>query len=168
MRYFGFLFCFSLLCVSTSLFAQLANSDQKVQEEIPSVFLIGEFGKDYERLSMECNDILLSVCNDSMEMAYQKWLGMLSDMEGFADDIEFDLKGLKLWMNVYWNPDGSIKNIIYYPKPNSKNMNYDELSAFFKTFVRRYQMPLTHDQCFSHYGSASFPSFAKLYLPKEK
>jgi hypothetical protein len=138
------------------------------KKELPAVFLIGEYEKDYESLSLECNDILLSVCKDSMELAYQKWLGMLSDMEVYADEIEFDLKGLKLWMNVYWHSNGSIRHIIYYPKPNSKNMNYDQLSVFFKSFVERYQMILENETCFSHYGSASFPTFAKLYLPKEK
>lgn len=132
------------------------------------VFMIGEKEKAYERLVGQCTDILLGVCDNSMETAYDKWSTMLYDIEKYAEKSEFDIKGIKIWINVFWNPDGTVKNIIYYPKPNSKNMNFDDLSLFFSSFIAEYQLDLSNSTCFSHYGSASFPTFAKGIPAQEK
>ncbi len=132
------------------------------------VFMIGEKEKVYEGLVGECTDILLGVCNNSMETAYDKWSTMLYDIEKYAEKSQFDIKGIKIWINVFWNPDGTVKNIIYYPKPNSKNMNFEDLTMFFSSFIAEYQLDLTNATCFSHYGSASFPTFAKGIPAQEK
>lgn len=145
-----------------------ANNSYGQKSELPAVFLIGEHEQAYEGLSLECNSLLLSVCNDTMELAYKKWMSMLSDIETYAAQMDFDINGVKIWTNVYWNPDGSIKHIAYYPKPNSKNMNFKDLTQFLEAFVAQYKLPVSHTQCFSHYGSANFPTFAKLFLKENR
>jgi len=145
-----------------------ALSQQPTTDALPSVFLIGEFEDEYERLSVNCDRKLLNNCGESMELAYAKWMGLLSDIEGYSDQINFDLKGIKIWINVFWNSDGSIKHLVYYPKPNSKNMDFDELTKFFDSFLAQYQSPITDQVCFSHNGSANFPIYAKLFQPKVK
>ncbi len=89
---------------------------------------------------------------------------MLHEMENHADSLGFDIKGIKMWLNVFWSEDGSIKRLVYYPKPNSKNIDFSKLTNFLAAFVQSYQFTLTANECFSHYGSASFPTHAQLYL----
>ncbi len=137
------------------------------QDGLPKVFMIGEYEQEYEKLVTRCNSMLLNVCDDNMETAYAKWKIMVKDMETMSDDLEFDLKGVKVWVNVFWNEDGSIAHIVYYPKPNSRNMDFDDLSAFFVNFVNEYKLDQVNTKCFSHYGSASWPTFSKLYKPQE-
>ncbi len=136
-------------------------------DSLPSVFMIGQNEVEYEDLVADCNDLLLSVCDDSMDEAYRKWLSLLSEMEKYAEKREFDIKGIKIWLNVFWKPDGTIKHLVFYPKPNSRNMNFDQLTEFFNEFQSEYKMDFSYQKCFSHYGSAAFPSFADLYLGKQ-
>jgi hypothetical protein len=130
-------------------------------DDLPTVFMIGENEGQYEQLFISCNERLLSVCDNSMDEAYQNWSTMLSDVEQYAEDTNFDLRGIKIWVNVFWNNDGTVKNIVYYPKPNSRNMNFEELTSFFMGFAAGYQLDVSAEKCFSHYGSASFPTFNK-------
>lgn len=142
------------------------TSAQKI--EMPSVFLTGEYENAYEQLGSECQDILMTVCEDSMERAYTNWISMLSEIQLYAEKKEYDINGIKIWINTYWNPDGTIKHIVYYPKPNSRNTDFDALTMFLREFVKEHRLPLTHTSCFSHYGSASFPVYRKVYPKEEK
>ena len=65
--------------------------------DLPRVFLIGEHEEKYGLLYEEYHHILLTVCNDDMNMAFGKWMDMLSEMEAYAETIDFDLKGVKVW-----------------------------------------------------------------------
>jgi len=135
-------------------------------DSLPEVFMIGENESEYEDLVTGCNTLLLSVCEDDMDLAYRKWLGLLSDMEKYAETKEIDIRGVKIWINVFWDKDGTIKHLVYYPKPNSKNMDFDKLSLFFVEFTAEYKMDFNIEKCFSHFGSATFPTFADIYLGK--
>lgn len=137
-------------------------------DELPSCFMIGEHEKEYEMIVANCNTMLLSVSDNSMESAYASWTSMLKDMETYADTIAYDLKGIKVWINVFWEKDGSIANIVYYPKPNSRNTDFSELTNFFSLFIDQYDFEVSSKKCFSHYGSASWPTFAQRYVPQEK
>jgi len=145
------------ICMSNSAFAQLASSQD---DELPMAFIIGEHEDRYEKMVESCNTHLLNVCEGSMEDAYYFWLKMLDDIETYAAEKDFEINGIKIWMTVYWNYDGSIKHIVYYPKPNSRNMDFEELTEFFDGFSKVYKFPKQSTSCFSHYGSASFPSYS--------
>jgi hypothetical protein len=54
-------------------------------------------------------------------------------------ELNFDLKGVKVWLNLYFNADGTISNLAFYPKPNSRNVPEEELIAFFKNFCQSIQ-----------------------------
>ena len=137
-------------------------------DTLPQVFMIGQNEDKYENLVSTCSKPLLNVCDDSMDTAYRRWMLMLSDIEKYADKSEFDIKGIKIWLNVFWNSDGSIRHLVYFPKPNSRNMDFDDLTIFLGNFAKGYQMEIPASNCFSHYGSAAFPSFAEYYLNEEK
>jgi len=152
------------ICDFGSSHEDLTCIAQMDQDTLPSVFRIGENESAYEALVSECSNPLLTVCQDSMDLAYRRWMTMLSEMEVFAEKSDFDIKGIKIWLNVFWSPDGEIKHLVYFPKPNSRNMDFDLLTKFFFNFVENYEMERLDDYCFSHYGSAAFPTFADIYL----
>ena len=138
-----------------------AAGNVSAQTSVSKVSLIGDDEVRYESIIKECPTLLLDVAHNSMDEAYDVWTSMLSDLEDAAEVDGIDLKGAKLWVNFFWSNDGSVKNVVYYPKPNSKNMDYDMVSKFLEDFSLEYQLPLTHETCFSHYGSASFPVHSK-------
>ena len=138
-----------------------ANADSL---NLPKVFLIGEYEEQYGMLYEEYHNILLSVCNDDMNLAFNKWMDMLSEMEAYAESIDFDLKGLKVWLKVFWLDDGRIKHISYHLKPHSKNIGTEDLSAFFSSFMNHYQMPINTTVKYTHSGSAQFPT---MIIPPE-
>ncbi len=133
-----------------------ANGEDTI---LPKSFVIGEFEKQFEELNLSHSTMLLTVCNNDMDLAFGKWLSMLKEMEAYADVIDYDLKSLNLWLNIFWSAEGKIQHIAYYPKPGSRNVNLDELSAFFSSFMNHYTFPLVANTVYSHYGSASFPTF---------
>ena len=149
--------------------AQPESANYQIGENssLPDVFLIGEYETAYEKLVQGSGDMLLTVCNDSMDEAFSQWNTMLHHMESYAEEQNFDIKGVKIWINVFWNSDGSIRHIVYYPKPNSKNINYQDLTTFFKQFKEAYKLSLNHVGRFSHYGIASFPTFYKIAAQKD-
>lgn len=138
----------------------------QVDNAIPRTFLIGENEDYYEQLVKDHNVLLLNVCSNSMEKAYSNWVTIMTDLEDYAEDRSFDLKGTKIWINVFWNTDGSIKHIVYYPKPTSKNMDFDLLSSFLSDFCASYQFELNYEKPFSHYGSASFPTMSSIAVDR--
>jgi hypothetical protein len=135
---------------------------------IPKVFKLGEHESSYPTLYKNHSDILLAVFDNDMDLAFNRWLEVLYEMEGYSDQIGFDLKGLKLWINVFWNNDGTIAHISYYPKPNSINKDLDELDAFFTSFMNHSSLNVNAVNGFSHYGTATFPVYPKRSVIAEK
>lgn len=134
----------------------------QVDTILPTVFLIGEYENQYFEAIQDYETLLLTACENDMDEAYSKWVSMLEEMEAYSNEINFDLKGLKVWFNIFWEPNGTISHLAYYLKPVSKNLDTAELNAFFKSFINNYRFPLIHDKRYSHYGTASFPVFARV------
>lgn len=129
--------------------------------ELPAVFVLGEEEQAYEQLTKDYSQSLLTTCNYDMQVAFEKWLEMMQEMEAYADKINFDLKGVSVWFHVFWNTDGHIDHIGFLLRPNSRNVPKAELAAFLTTFMRRYTFPVTSSQKFSHYTGATFPTFSQ-------
>lgn len=125
----------------------------------PAVFLIQQESDAFEELSMRYENNLISACDNDMDSAYSNWINMLKEMERFAEDREFDIKGVKMWIKIFWSNDGNVDHIAYFLRPNSRNINTDALTIFFQDFVRFYRFPIETEYEFSHYSSASFPIF---------
>jgi len=153
------LYPFALIfCLLPQLNAQLAK-DKTPSQALPAIFQIGEFEDQFEALSFEYETSLLSACDDNMDLAFTKWQSLLKAMEEFGDLNGVDLKGVKMWINVFWDENGKIDHIAYFLKPQSKNVEQKYISALFLEFSKTYQMPLTYPGKFSHHGIASFPVF---------
>lgn len=148
-----------LLLVSMTISATAQKADNEVRPtKQPKIFLIGEQPQVFENLSTDYQKLLLDVCDDDMTKAYGKWIDMLQAMETYADDISFDIKGVKLWLKVFWEKDGTIAHIAYHLKPDSKNVKTKYLSAFLKSFSDNYKTRCEAKDRFSQYSSASFPT----------
>lgn len=125
--------------------------------ELPKVFLIGEYAEEFDLASAEYSLQLIDACKQDMNLAYYKWLSMLQEMEEYAETLGFEMKGVKMWIKVFWAENGKIDHIAYYLKPKSRNVNVDELTAFLMSFMNKYEFPLITEEKFSNYGSAAFP-----------
>ena len=163
LRLFGIslFFCCSFACAKAADFTQISRDTI-----LPTVFRIGEYEAVYDELLIEYETLLLSACDHSMTDAFNKWKSMLLDMEKYSEDVGYDLKGTKLWVNVFWNADGTIRHFAYYLKPVSRNLDLQELNAFLESFVRYYRFPLEHHTQYSHYGTAMFPLLPNKHLKK--
>ncbi len=139
-----------ILLSSVSLFGQSRPSK-------PAVFMIGENEKAYDQLVTDYSTMLLLVCNNDLEKSFEIWTDFLHDIEDYAAQSGYDLKGAKLWINVFWDKEGKIDHIVFYPKPNAKNLNYENLKPIFESFITQYQIPVKYTTKYSHYGSANFP-----------
>ncbi|MDX1408678.1 MAG: hypothetical protein R3330_11110, partial [Saprospiraceae bacterium] len=125
------------------------------------VSLIGEKEETFAKLTVSHPEILLTVCGNDMDYAYEKWMIMLGAMEDYAEAVGYDIKGLKAYMYVFWNADGKIAHLSFFPKTSSSNIPIAELRSFFQGFVGTYQMQINAKAGFSHYGSAAFPTDAR-------
>ncbi|MEO1517619.1 MAG: hypothetical protein AAFV95_21525 [Bacteroidota bacterium] len=134
------------------------TSQLQADTTLPKVFMIGEHEQQYEALAMEHGTMLLTACEDDMDVAYGKWWSMIQEIEAYSVLIGYDLKGIKAWVNFFWEKDGRIRHITYYLKPNSKLVDQDELKAFFSSFMNHYTFPLVAEERYSHYSTASFPT----------
>jgi hypothetical protein len=144
----------TILCFLTT--AQ-ATSPIKI-DSLPTVFALGQYdGQPFEKLKSEHETQLLAVCRNDMEMAYYLWVHVLKHIETHSIKTGFDLNGVKLWLYIFWNKDGSISNIAFFPKPNSKNFKTEDMAAFLTGFCKVYKFPMGADTGFSHYSTANFP-----------
>jgi hypothetical protein len=137
----------------------LPFTDVNAQSKInaPKVFQTGENEKAYEQIVKDYSNMLLTVCNNDLSTSFEIWTDFLRDLEAYAAQSGYDLKGAKLWLNVFWSKDGMIDHIVFYPKPNAKNLNYNNLIPILESFTAQYQLPIKFSSKYSHYGSANFP-----------
>ncbi len=147
-------FSISLCCITLLSAQDAANA-------LPKVFELGKYEEAYELAKQDYAQNLLSACNNDMKAAFDNWLGMMKELEAYAGRINFDLKGVKMRLHVFWNTDGMIEHIGFVVRPDSRNARTEELSALFSSFMRQYKFPLTSTQKYAHYTLASFPTFSE-------
>ena len=108
------------LILGTTLFASTLLAQT---QEMPAVFKLGENEKGYEALNQAYSQTLLEVSNFDTQKAFDTWMGMMREMEEYSKKIRFDIKGVKLWLHVFWNEDGSVSHIGYLLRPDSRNID---------------------------------------------
>ncbi len=139
----------------------LSNLQAQNGDATPTVFVMGKHEAGYEELTQTYKQSLLEACGNDMKMAFDKWLEMMQQMEAYADEIDYNIDGVKVLMHVFWNENGSIAHLGYFLRPNSRNVPAEELTAFFKSFIRQYKFPVSSERKFAHYTKASFPTFTE-------
>lgn len=149
----------TILCLAVTIGLAQGSKAKKTataEQEPPTVFLLGEYDKAYTELTAS-QTTLLDVCDNDMGFAYHKLMGMMKEMESYANEVNFDLKGINAWMHFFWKPDGSVDHIGFYLKPNSKNIPVDRFKNFLDGFAKNHKLNLKYNKKFSHYSSFSFP-----------
>lgn len=162
MKNFFILFLL-ITCVISDLQGQIAESKTNT---IPKIFQLGEDEKIYDELVKGYPLSLLEASNNDVKVAFNKWIKVLEDMEGFAQKIRYDIKGVKLRLHVFWNENGLIDHLGYLLREDSKNVNDAELKAFLKTFVNRSKMDIESVRKYSFYTTATFPVYAERFSKK--
>lgn len=152
------------ITIFISLFLILNHSSASVTTalpvdsiKLPKVFLLGEHEKEFEKLQQQYSTSLLSTCGYNPDLTFDKWAQFLIDMEDYSEAINYDLKGVKMWIEVFWLPNGSIKHIAYALKPQSRNVETKELSAFMSSFINHYKPRFQPNKKISHSAHAFFP-----------
>ena len=143
-----FLFAFSL---STHLFAQKSN--------FPQVVNVAQNSKILEDLSTDYKSSLFSASDADFSKTTQNWHHVIMGIEKYAEEIKFDLKGVKIWIKVFFAKDGNIDHITYILSETSINIDTIELEAFFRSFMRNYKLPEVHEQKFSYDARLQFPLY---------
>lgn len=128
---------------------------------LPKVFILGDEEQVYETLTHDYSETLVTACNNDMDVAVEKWLGMMQEMESYAKKIRYELRGIKMWIHVFWDADGSVKHIGFRLRPESRNVRPEELAAFLSSFMNKYKLPLSYDKKYSHYVGVTFPTFVE-------
>jgi hypothetical protein len=162
------LFFFCCLAAATPANAQETRTSDPVNDDTPIVSLLGEDEATLTELLNSHGTILLDVCGNDMEIAYAQWMDLLGAMEDYSKEINYDIRGVKAYLHVFWNADGSLRYISFFPKANSRNVPIAELRAFFKGFVKNYKMDIDAESGFNHYASGSFPVFDRPALSAKK
>ena len=135
------------------LLAQSANMDK--------VFVLGEEEQLYEQLTSSYSQSLLEAASGDIEVAFDSWLNMQQSMDDYAEQIAYNLDGVKVWLHVFWSKEGKIDRLGFLLRPDSRLVDQSELKAFFAGFVGEYQLPLTSGMQFSHYTGAAFPTISR-------
>lgn len=147
-----------LILLSVSCLEAQTSLQPKGQSSLPGVFVLGEFDTQYESI-MPKYKTLLEACSGDMEGAFDKLTGMMAEMEAYAELSGYDLKDINAWMHFFWDKNGRIDHIGFHLKPNSRNVDVDELKNFLNEFASNYRFPHSFNQPFAHYSSFSFPLF---------
>jgi hypothetical protein len=128
-----------------------------------NVFFIGENQSEYDKLISQYKLPLLTATNQDVNKAFDQWTDLLTNLESYSEKNGMDIKGVKIWLNVFWNNKGGVDYFTFYPKPNSKNLDYEKFKGIVKNFLTIYSKPgIESKEFYSHYGTANFPIFAKL------
>ena len=109
-----------------------------VAQDMRRSFILGENETAFDELRDKYARTLLTVCNNNQEEAITNWFKLLQKVEAYGEKIDFDLNGVKLYINVFWKADGNIAHIGILPMSNSKNVKHENLVAFFSSFIRQY------------------------------
>ena len=152
-----------LMIITLCLYNGVLSAQSSSEGNFPQVCFIGDHQREYDKMISRYNEPLLDVCQNNMDKAFEEWTSILQDLEVYADHHGFDLKGVKIWANIFCGTNGKIEHFVFYPKPNSKNIDYDKMKEVVTAFIKTYpaSQPVSKKP-YSHYGTASFPVFARL------
>lgn len=143
-----FLLVFSL---GTHLFGQKNN--------YPQVVNVAQRSELLEELSTDYKSSLFSASDADFIKTTKNWQHVLMGVEKYAEEIDFDMKGVKIWIKVFFAKDGNINHITYILSETSINIDTIELEAFFRSFMKNYKLPVSHDQKFAYDARIQFPLY---------
>jgi hypothetical protein len=148
-----FLFIFFQFFLTSSLITLSAQSTDTVK----IVYPLGE-GAEIDYLMARYPTTVQQIVKNDPAKTKAHWKEFGLALEKFFDDIEFDVKGVKLMMHVCWSKEGKLLHIGFMFKDNSRNMKEDDFKIAISQFVDKYKSTLSYKEPFTYYGSLNFPS----------
>lgn len=128
-------------------------------QSISPVIDVSNDSKILEELSAEYKSSLFVASDADFVKTMENWKHTLTAIENYAEEIDFNLKGVKLWLKVFWAKDGQIDHITYYLSETSINIDRIDLEAFLRSFMRKYKLPQSYKQRFSYDARVTFPLY---------
>jgi hypothetical protein len=130
-----------------------------VEQPLPKVIVMGDANQtQFEKMYEEYEKLLLTACGNDVNKAALAWNQLSRDLEAFGTTQNFELDGLKIWVQVLFNTSGKIDFVAYHLKPGSRFVKPDQLTPILEKFFADYQIPVSATFKFSQYGSLVFPS----------
>ena len=129
--------------------------------QLEKVFLLGEEEERYEQLVGSYSQSLLEATSGNITQAFEGWLDMQKAIDRYATSQNYDLNGVKVWLHVFWNANGSIDHLGFLLRPDSRFVKNDELRALLAGFIGQYQLPFQSGRTFNHYTGATFPTISQ-------
>lgn len=147
-----FLLLMLLTCsLSTITFSQVH------QQALPTVIEASQHSALLEQLSSTYRASLFSASDTNFVQTVQNWRLFLVSMEEYAEEINFDLKGIKVWLKIFWAKDGTIDHIAYILSDRSINIAPTDWEAFLRSFMRNRKIAVSHQRRFSYDSRVFFP-----------
>ena len=129
------------------------------KSDFPKVVNVAQHSEILEDLSANYKSSLFSASDADFIKTTKNWQQVLVGMEKYSEAIDFDLKGVKIWMKVFFAKDGNIDHITYILSEKSINIDTIELEAFLRSFMRNYKLSESHEQKFSYDARILFPLY---------
>ncbi len=126
-------------------------------QSVPKIIDGTQNGPLLEELNGIYKSSLFSASEADFAQTVHNWRLFLLSMEAYAASINFDLKGVKVWLKVYWAKDGSIDHMAYILSDRSININPQDWEAFLRSFMRNNKIALPHKQRFAYENPVAFP-----------
>lgn len=157
-------FClFALLCYyqGTARSTQFICSDSTV---VPVVFVMDEDTEGLlDDLYSEFDVSLLTLCGNDLNATGAKVVDLISTMEQYANEVNYNINGVKFYYNAYFNKSGSIAHFAFILRPESRNVDMNGLVAFLTAFTQKYRLvvPPKNQRRFSSLGMSAYFPFHK-------
>jgi hypothetical protein len=142
--------------------AQQARSNKA----LPKIINAAQNSDALEELSNQYQSSLFSASDTNFVTTINNWRSFLQLMEDYSETIDFDIRGVKVWMKVFWAKDGNVDHIVYVLSDRSINIDVIEWEAFLRSFIRNNKLPLKYRRGFAYDGRVMFPLSYK--LPSKK
>lgn len=137
----------------------IGNSLLAQNKELPRVVNVAKNSTILEELSADYKGSLFLASDTNVVKTMKNWKHLLVGMETYANKINFNLKGVKFWIKVFWAKNGTIDHITYILSDTSININTIDLEAFLRSFMRNYKLPMNALNKFSYDGRVMFPLY---------
>lgn len=125
------------------------------------VFVLGAEEQRYEQLTSSYTQSLLEATGGDITKAFESWLDMQQSIDRYAASQNYDLNGVRLWLHVFWAPDGNIDQLGFLLRPDSRLVDEKEIQVLLAGFISQYTLPVQSQRTFSHYTGATFPTLSQ-------
>lgn len=106
---------------------------------------------------------LLTLCGNDLNATGAKVVDLISTMEQYANEVNYNINGVKFYYNAYFNKSGSIAHFAFILRPESRNVDMNGLVAFLTAFTQKYRLvvPPKNQRRFSSLGMSAYFPFHK-------